>query len=425
MSAAIQNHPRRMLIASVGSYGDVFPFLALGERLKARGHDVTLLTSGYFTKLVEDAGLKMAPVGTPEQYQAYITDPNLLHPLRGFMLTRRMLSSIVKPIYEYLRDEWQNANTLIVSSPYCMASRIAEETLNIPLVTVCPAPIAMGSVVDPPVVSPLLSPSHVPRMFRKLFGQSVNWMTDRTLGSPINKFRKQLGQSKMHSLMHWWHARRGTISLFPEWFAPASIDWPSPHTYAGFPLCTPRNVVTDRNPVTAAKLDEILSSPKRPLLFYPGSNASHLRQYFEICEKVCQQMGRSGILVAPAAIDLGDQLSSHLLVVPFVSMNQTLPQVAAAIHHGGIGTIAACISAGVPQLIRPMVSDQPDNAARVARLGVGSWLSNARFRVADVTRALEPLIGDPLVASRCQLYRERMQATDGLTIAADLIESLA
>ena len=182
--------------------------------------------------------------------------------------------------------------------------------------------------------------------------------------------------------------------------------------------------MTDPNPSKAARLDEILSNPKRPLLFYPGSNASHLRQYFEICEKVCQQMGRTGILVAPAAIDLGEPQSSHLLVVPFVSMNQTLPRVAAAIHHGGIGTIAACFSAGVPQLIRPMFSDQPDNAARVTRLGVGSWLPNARFRVAEIVRTLEPLIGDPQVASQCQIYRERMQAIDGLTIAADLIASL-
>jgi len=243
------------------------------------------------------------------------------------------------------------------------------------------------------------------------------------LGSPINKFRKRLGQGKMHSVMRWWHARRGTVSLFPEWFAPASFDWPSPHAYAGFPICEPKNVMSATNPLKDAKLDEILLGSKRPLLFYPGSNASHLRRYFEICEKVCQQMGRTGILVAPAAIDLDDQQSSHLLVVPFLSMNQTLPRVAAAIHHGGIGTIAACFSAGVPQLIRPMFSDQPDNAARVARLGAGSSLPNARFRVAEVTRALEQLIGDPLVATQCQLYRERMQAIDGLKMAADLIES--
>ncbi len=417
--------PQRILLASVGSYGDVFPFLALGKELQSRGHDVTLLTSGYFTGLVEQAGLKFAPVGTSDQYKAYVSNPNLLHPLRGLMLTRRMLNSIIEPIYEYLRAEWQDENSMIASSPYCMAARIAEEKLGIQLVTICPAPIAMGSKVDPPAVSTLLSPERVPRSLLKLFGHTVSRVTDHVLGSKVNDFRRALGLKKIHSLMSWWHATRGTISLFPTWFAPSHDDWPIRHAYAGFPVCMPSSLTDIPTTVSDERLEQFLSQSKPPLLFYPGSNAGHLRRYFDICSQACRELGRTGIVVAPAAMDLNDRQDAHMFVLPFVSMGRTLPCVDLVIHHGGIGTIAACLSAGVPQLIRPMFADQPDNATRVARLGVGSWLPASRFQVSQVVRTVKHLIHDPQIRSQCLHYRDRMKSENGLTNAADLVETYA
>lgn len=425
MTLTANDQPRRILLASVGSYGDVFPFLALGEKLQARGHDVTILTSGYFTNLVEKSGLKVAPVGTSDQYRSYVSNPDLLHPYRGLMLTRRMLLSIIEPIYEYLRDEWQVDGSLVASSPYCMAARIAEEKLHIPLVTICPAPIAMGSKVDPPTVSSILSPDRIPRSLWPLFGHSVSWMTDKVLGTQVNAFRRKLGLKKMRSLMSWWHASRGTISLFPDWFAPARTDWPTRHAYAGFPVCMPQSLTDDANTSQNETLEQFLSHSKRPLLFYPGSNASHLRRYFEVCSKVCEQLGRRGIVVAPAALDLNGRHEPHMLVLPFVSMGTTLPRIELAIHHGGIGTVAACLSAGVAQLIRPMFSDQPDNATRIVRLGVGSCLSDSRFNASQVGREIERLIQDPTVQSQCIYYRDRMKSVNGLANAAHLLETNA
>ncbi len=425
MTFSASGQPRRILLASVGSYGDVFPFLALGEVLKSRGHDVTLLTSGYFTKLVEQAGLKIAPVGTSDQYKSYVSNPDLLHPFRGLMLTRRMLNSIIEPIYEYLCSQWQDESSIVASSPYCMAARIAEEKMSIRLVTICPAPIAMGSKIDPPAVSSVLSPERIPRSLLKLFGHTVSRVTDHVLGGQVNAFRRNLGLRKMYSLMSWWHAPRGTISLFPSWFAPAREDWPVRHAHAGFPVCMPRSLTNQPNTSTDERLEQFLSQSKRPLLFYPGSNAGHLGRYFDVCSKACRELGRKGIVVAPAAMDLNDRQDAHMLVLPFVSMGQTLPRVDLVIHHGGIGTIASCLSAGVPQLIRPMFSDQPDNATRVARLGVGSWLPDSRFRVSQVVGAVKRLVQDPQIRLQCLNYREKMQSMNGLTNAADLLEMYA
>ena len=411
---------RRILLASIGTYGDVFPFLSLGKQLLARGHDVTLLTSSFFKTVVEDAGLKIAPVGTAEQYHAHVSNPHLVHPIRGLLLTAKILHSVLEPVYEYIRDEWQTNNSIIVASPYCMGARIAQETLNIRLVTVALAPLAMGSTLDPPAITAFVKPTSVPKSFRSHFGRSVHWVTDRVIGRTVNKMRSKLGLRGMHKLLQWWHSPVASISLFPEWFAQPSADWPINHTCVGFPAtsCSDEFVRSDN-----ASLNQFLSKGRRTILFYPGSNASHVKHYFSACAQVCDHMGYKGIFVAPAAIDLNNVSAPHMHISSFVPMDRTLRLVQAAVHHGGIGTIVDCLKAGVPQLIRPMFGDQYDNATHVTQLGVGTWLSNSQFRVPKVRIALEKLLSSETVASKCLHYQSRIMESDGLENAVDLIES--
>ena len=413
---------RRILLATIGTYGDVFPFLSLGKRLLARGHDVTLLTSGFFKDAVEGAGLKIAPVGTAEQYQAYVSNPNLVHPYRGLFLTAQILHSVLEPIYDYIRDGWQTANSIIVSSPYCMGARIAQESLNIRLITVCLAPIAMGSTLDPPAITAFVAPTSIPKSFRSHFGSSVHWLTDRVIGRTVNKMRSKLGMKRMQKLMQWWHSPEGSISLFPEWFAQPSSDWPLHHCFAGFPTTSCSNEFGQGDNVA---LQQFLSRERRTLLFYPGSNASHISHYFSVCAQVCERLGYQGVFVAPAARDLDNISAPHMLVTAFVPMDRTMRSVQAVVHHGGIGTIADCLNAGVPQLIRPMFGDQYDNAVRVSRLGVGSWLSDSQFRVPKVVGALEKLLNSQTVASQCCHYQARIRETNGLETVANMIESFS
>jgi rhamnosyltransferase subunit B len=419
--------PRRILLASVGSYGDVFPFLALGQLLHQHGHDVTILTSGYFTEMVESAGLKIMPVGTPEQYSEYVSNPDLIYPFKGLRLTQKILTVIMQPMIEYIRDEWQTPNSLVAASPYCMAARIAQEAYKIPLLTINLAPISLGSIVDPPTLTPFMSPERIPKAFRPWLGRTMHWVTDRTIGKSVNQMRRSLGLAPMRRLMRWWHSPQGTISLFPEWFASSGVDWPDNHQFAGFPES---GMMKSSKPHLANSpgrndLENFLNNSSRLLLFYPGSNASHLKRYFEVCSQVCKQLDYKGILVAPVAKDLESVSDSQMLVTSFVPMETTLSRVQATVHHGGIGTIADCLKAGVPQLIRPMFSDQPDNAMRVCKLGVGASIADSKFRSPWVAKVLRSLIEDPAVAAQCQEYQRKTRELHGLAKTASIIETFA
>ena len=111
---------------------------------------------------------------------------------------------------------------------------------------------------------------------------------------------------------------------------------------------------------------------------------------------------------------------AHFNYVPF---SRLLPRAAVLVHHGGIGTASQGLSAGVPQLVMPLAHDQPDNADRLRRLGVGRALKPKRFTSANVARELQALNTDD-VRKTCRAVAERFVGTDYLGQTCELIEKL-
>jgi UDP:flavonoid glycosyltransferase YjiC (YdhE family) len=95
---------------------------------------------------------------------------------------------------------------------------------------------------------------------------------------------------------------------------------------------------------------------------------------------------------------------------------------AAVVHQGGVGTTAQALRAGVPQLVMPYAFDQPDNAARVSRLGVGLSISKGRFRAASAARKLERLLSNPIYAQQAAQVGKQICREDGVVAACDAVE---
>jgi UDP:flavonoid glycosyltransferase YjiC (YdhE family) len=93
------------------------------------------------------------------------------------------------------------------------------------------------------------------------------------------------------------------------------------------------------------------------------------------------------------------------------------------VHHGGIGTTARALEAGVPQVILPQRFDQPDNGARCEVLGVGSVLEPARATALTLSRAIHGLLGNAGVARWAAELRGRIEASQGVERLADTLEA--
>jgi UDP:flavonoid glycosyltransferase YjiC (YdhE family) len=94
------------------------------------------------------------------------------------------------------------------------------------------------------------------------------------------------------------------------------------------------------------------------------------------------------------------------------------------VHHGGIGTLAQAVKAGVPQLIVPNAHDQPDNGQRIGRLGLGLTINQGRYRPGRAARALGKLLRSTQIRERCREYAARIDSRASLDCACSLIERL-
>ncbi|MGW8256975.1 MAG: glycosyltransferase [Thermoguttaceae bacterium] len=127
----------------------------------------------------------------------------------------------------------------------------------------------------------------------------------------------------------------------------------------------------------------------------------------------------------------GDEVPSSSAPLPdgvrwyeFVPFNSLLPRVAAMVSHGGIGTIALGLASGIPQVLLPMSFNQPDDAARVARLDAGIVLKRGKYNARTMAQAIDRLLSSPKVTQCCRELATRVAAERSIERAADLLEDL-
>ena len=410
---------RRVLLATIGSAGDVHPLLGLGRALRRRGHPVTLLATAVFETPARRLGLDFLPLGTRADYERGIRDPDLWHPIRGFrVIAERAILPAIRPIYEAVVAH-DPATTTVVASVLCVGARIAQEHRGFPLVTHHLQPSLLWSLEQPPVLAgPRLD--WLPRPLLALLHRLlVDRIVDPLLAPPVNAVRADLGLPPVRDLLFGWgNSPQGVVGLFPAWFAPPQLDWPPQVHLTGFPLFDP-----EPEDVKSDPLAELGAGPA-PLVATPGSAMVHGRAFFAAVIEASQRLGRPAILLTRHPEQLPRPLSPGIVHRAYIPLRTVLPQAAALIHHGGIGSAAQALAAGIPHLVMPMSHDQPDNAARLRRLGVGAALSPGQFTGRRAAAAVERLLGSAAVAERCRALAARCDGEAALADTSRLIETV-
>ncbi len=411
------------LLVALGSAGDVHPFVGIGRALKARGHHVTLITNPYFKANVVAAGLEFVPIATEEDLLKGMRDPNLWHPYKGFALVaKQLMVPYIRELYHILARQIGHGPTVIAAPGAALGARVLNETRGVPLATVYLQPVLIRSLIDPPRLPMTLMGRGVPRWLTQLqFWVADRFVIDRLLCPELNAFRAEFGLPPARGVMsRWWNSPQGIIGLFPDWFAPPQADWPANVRLTGFPLWDEGEVSK-----AAPELQEFLDAGPPPIVFTPGSAMMHGHDFFQAAVEACQLLGRRGLLLTKYAEQLPARLPDGVAHFSFVPFSFVFPRAAAVVHHGGIGTCGQGLAAGVPQLIMPMSHDQPDNAARLERLGVARHIKPKNFRGPEVARRLRELIDDPEIAGRCQALAGRISAKAALEATCRQLEALA
>ena len=399
----------RMILIAIGSAGDVHPILAIARELSRRNHEVIVLTNPSFEPLVSRLGFDFRPLGTREEFDEVADNPDVWHPVRGFrLLARWAMLHTMEPIYELLEELYLPQKTVVAAPLTAFGARIAREKLGIPLATLHLQPVVFRSVHATPKLPPMLTGKRVPHWLKRLqFYLADRLLADRILAEETNDFRRRLGLPPVRRLLdQWCHSPDRVIGLFPDWFATPQIDWPPETVLTGFPLWD-ESQLTDSDEA----LRDFLASGSPPLVFTPGSAMRHGETFFRVAVAATARMKKRAILLSRHATHIPSDLPTDVVHFPYVPLSQLLPHAAALVHHGGIGTTAQALAAGIPQLIMPMAFDQPDNADRVHRLGVGGGLSPAEFHPPRVAEKLDLWLGSAETTARCRAIAQHFDAS--------------
>ncbi|MCS7034237.1 MAG: glycosyltransferase [Phycisphaerae bacterium] len=412
-----------ILLLTLGSHGDVHPFVGLALELRRRGHRPLVATNGHFEKLCRGVGLEFASIGTEQQYRNLVDNKDLWSPSKAFKVVFGAVGESLRAAYEVVARFVQERNApLVVASSLGLAARVARDKFEFPMVTVHIQPAVIRSLVDPPKIPGLIMPRWLPMWLKRgIMDGGDKYVLDPIVGPPVNSLRKELGLPPVKRILKdWWQSPDRVIGLFPEWFGPPASDWPPQIRLADFPLWDEPGA-----PGINAELEDFLSSGEKPIAFTPGSAMVHGHEFFASAVEACERIGRRGLLLTRFAEQLPARLPDCVKHITYAPFAELLPRCLAVVHHGGIGSCGQGLRAGIPQLLQPMAHDQFDNARRLERLGVGLWLPVRQFTGKNVARALSTLLDDATYRQRAQDIARRFLGRSGLEIAADLIEELA
>jgi rhamnosyltransferase subunit B len=411
-----------VLLPTIGSAGDVHPVVALALALKARGHRATIITNPFFQELIEARGLGFLPLGTVEDARAAIADPDLWHPRKGFEVVARR--AIVPAMAETYRHIERNAgpDTVVAASGIALGARLAQERLGVPTATVHLQPSIIRSLADSGMAGNVRISASQPMWFKRAFFRLADWLViDRALKAPVNQLRATHGLPPISRVMHrWLHSPQLVIGFFPEWFAARQPDWPAHTHLVGFPLWD-----AGRPGTLAPDVEEFLAAGAAPVIFTPGSAGATLHSYFRESVAAARELGVRTMLVTNYPDQVPKELPSNVRTFGYLPFSEILPRAAMLVYHGGIGTLAQTVKAGIPHLVVPNGHDQFDNGFRVERLGLGRSIPQTAYRARSVARAIRGILEDRELQVRCRDYSQRVDSDAALTRACELIESLA
>ncbi|MFO0899170.1 MAG: glycosyltransferase [Pirellulales bacterium] len=403
------------LLVSLGTDGDIYPYLGLGEVLRQRGHRVTLVANEPFAQRAADRGLEFHTLVTSAELDLLYANPDFWHPLRSGPLMAQWGTRQLRQQFELLHGLIDD-DTLLVANPGALAGRLLHETRGTPLVSLVLQPGVIPSSVAPPVMpGGLTLPRWAPQPVGWLYWRGLDVVGNWLVGRELNQFRADLGLPPVRRFFQWWNSPQKIIGMFPAWYGPPQADWPPQLETTAFPRPGLGEL--------PCAVQAFCAAGEPPIAFTFGTGMKHARAKFAAAVEACQALGRRGILLTNYSEQLLPSLPASVIHVPFAPFAALFPRCAAVVHHGGVGTTAAALAAGVPQIALPFAFDQEDNGARITRLGVGEFIKPRRLSATSLAESLRRVLAHEVV-SRCR-EAAALCSEDGLELAADIVQRIS
>ncbi|HEV7334295.1 MAG TPA: glycosyltransferase [Flavisolibacter sp.] len=400
-------------ILTLGTRGDVQPYAVLGKALLQRGHHVVFSTAGNFENLVRSYGLDFVPVKA--DFQALLLSEEGKKIRKNPFLARKQLAGFVYPMLE---DALQTFYALAQQSDKVlfhiktMADNFADQFPH----KMIKADVVPASQPTRAFPNPVFSALALPSFLNKFTYQVTEWGL-KMWKKPVRDFRDKAGLPKNFRKPH-----LPTLYGISEHFLPKPSDYPDNSFFTGF--------WTERS---ASELDEsvldFVKAGEPPLLITFGSMPFESKvKIKDLVTAVAEQLRTRIILVRGWGLSRTEDLERNpaIKVIDAAPYDKLFPLVKAVVHHGGIGTIAACLQAGKPFLTCPVLYPMGDQYfwGKIAeQKGVGLHpLPLKKLTIATFLSSVNRLLRDERLHQNAEKFARIFAYEEGISNAIALIE---
>jgi sterol 3beta-glucosyltransferase len=399
----------KIIVATIGSRGDVQPYINLCQGLQEAGQDVVLATNPTLRSLAESYGVISVPVGPSVDMGAVgaqLMTQSFNNMWIGMIRVMQFGARLVEEAYPDVLKVCQGADLVITSDT---GSGIAEaEKLNIPWISVTLQPARI------PVTN--ASPSFL--------GQVIWSVMGKLFIAPTNRFRKRVGAPPVKDITSMMSTR---LILLPvsQHVAPPDLRW-TRHVYqTGYWFARPQK---EWEP--PRDLLDFLEGGDKPIAVSLGIMSTSGKRARQGAHIILRALERTNVR---AIIQGWDEAALQGLDIPktvyhagAMPHNWLFDQVSMVIHHGGFGTTAATLRAGVPGIVIPHVIDQFYWGQQVNELGVSpEFISRGKLNVENLSEAIMRVEKDRRIQMKASElgYKIRAEA-DGVTVAVRTIKKI-
>lgn len=412
----------KITIFAAGSRGDIQPCIALSRVLQRVGYQVCLAAPEDFEGFIQKHAVGFYPLrGDVQQIMASDTGRKFMetggaNPLKSIRAMRTMIAPIVTRMMEDAYAACRDANALICLGVFSPLGQAIAEALGIPIINAEPTPLLPTRAFPAPSWPIQRDLGGFHNYVSGIAMLQVIWMWYWPF---VKDFRQRLGLStKGFTGLYGTLKSTPMLSAYSQYIIPHPTDWPESIHVTGYFFLDNQ---TDWQP--SAELKAFLEAGDPPV--YIGFGSMSGRNPEQLAKLVSEALAKSdqrGLLLTGWGGLRPELVPDNVFVVDAVPHNWLFPRMAAVVHHGGAGTTAEALRAGVPAVIVPFVFDQPFWGARIKALGLGPDPIPLKKLTADaLANAIRIAVTDSAIRQRANAYGKAIRAEDGTGNAVKVI----
>ncbi|WP_419910962.1 glycosyltransferase [Hoeflea sp.] len=421
-----------ILIVTIGSRGDVQPYVALAKGLLEAGHAVTLATCERFRDFIESHGITYGYISDDlmkiidsDEGKALMEDTtNIFRTISAMIRMRKQVAPLQRRAVE---DSWAVAQAVepdvVLFHPKALLGPAIGEKLAIPSVLATPIPMIVPTGEFPCVGFADLG---LGGWYNRLGYRIVNYFIKVSAGKDVRAWREATGTPVKRVNVDYLADQDGkpipALHAISEHVVPRPGDWPETAIMSGYWFLD-----AEENWQPPDALRDFLSDGPAPIYIGFGSMAGrNPERLASAVIEALQVTGYRGILASGWGGLQASDLPDNVLMIDQAPHDWLFPRVAAVVHHGGAGSTAAGLRAGKPALVCPFFADQPFWGKTVRRLGAGPEpIPQKQLTPDNLANAFDRLMLNDRMRARALDIGEKLRSEDGVATAIAFIEKIA